>query len=174
MPGRQIKENLFYASLKISGIHFKIFSSHKGIRKIFMNKKEGILKSGFITKLYHDDPLMFGVFNELTEYFEGRRKKFAVPLDITCTEFEKKIWGELKKIPYGKMVSYKYIAQKAGAVKSFRAVGRIIGLNPVPVIIPCHRVINYNGSIGGYGCGIKIKQKLLELEGSLSLELWPP
>lgn len=173
MPGHgQTKENLFYASLKIAGIHFKVFSSHKGIRKIFMNKKEGMLKSGFLTKLYHDDPLMFNVFNELVEYFDGKRKKFAVPLDIIGTDLEKRIWGELKKIPYGKTASYKYIAQKTGHMKAFRAVGRIIGLNPVPVIVPCHRVINYNGSIGGYGCGIKIKQKLLELEGSLSLELF--
>lgn len=173
MPGYgQTKENLFYTSLKISGIHFKVFSSHKGIRKIFMNKKEGMLKSCFLTKLYHDDPLMFNVFDELVEYFDGRRKKFTVPLDIIATDFEKRIWSELKKIPYGKTVSYKYIAQKAGHTKAFRAAGRIIGLNPVPVIIPCHRVINYNGRIGGYGFGIKIKQKLLELEGSLSLELF--
>jgi methylated-DNA-[protein]-cysteine S-methyltransferase len=115
---------------------------------------------------------MFNVFNEIIEYFEGKRKKFSVPLDINGTDFEKKIWGELKKIPYGKTVSYKYIAQKAGNIKALRAVGRIIGLNPLPVIIPCHRVINFNGNIGGYGCGIKIKRKLLELEGSLSLELF--
>lgn len=170
-PG-QTKENLFYASLRISGIHFKIFSSHKGIRKIYMNKKDGIVRPALLTKLYHDDPLMFNVFDELTEYFDHRRKKFSVPLDIKGTEFEKKVWGELKKIPYGKTVSYKFIAQKTANLKTLRAVGRIIGLNPIPIIIPCHRVINYNGSIGGYGWGIIIKQKLLELEGSLSLELF--
>jgi methylated-DNA-[protein]-cysteine S-methyltransferase len=166
-------ENLFYSLAKISGIHFKVFTSKKGIRKIFMNNRDGKIKRANLTKLNHDDPYMFNVFGELTEYFNGERKKFTVPLDINGTEFEKKAWQELRKIPYGKTASYKEIAEKLGNVKAVRAVGRVIGFNPVPIIIPCHRVINFNGNLGGYGCGIEVKEKLLELEGSLSLELWP-
>jgi len=165
-------ENLFYSFAKIGGIQFKVFTSKKGVRKIFMNNKDGKIKRANLTRLYQDDPYMFNIFNELTEYFGGERKKFTVPFDINGTDFEKKAWQELRKILYGKTSSYKSIAERLGNVNAVRAVGRVIGLNPIPIIIPCHRVINFNGNLGGYSCGLEIKEKLLELEGSLSLELF--
>lgn len=165
-------ENLYYASKIISGIHFKIISSHKGIKHIFLNKKELKINSSDLTKLQHDDPYMFSAFAQLEEYFNLKREKFYIPLDISGTEFQKKVWNELQKIPYGKTVSYLSIAKKIGNAKSIRAVGKANGANPVPVIIPCHRVISADGKIGGYSAGISIKQKLLKLEGSLSLELF--
>lgn len=166
------KENLFYAVQKIGGINIKIFTSHKGIRKIILNNKSETIKNSNLTKLHPDDPYMFNVFNQLEEYFNGDRKKFNVPLDVKGTEFQKKVWNELSKIPYGKTVPYKKIAEKLGNKKGYRAVGRANSFNPVCIIVPCHRVINKNGSIGGYSAGVKLKEKLLELEGSLSLELF--
>ena len=165
-------ESLYYASMTISGIKFDIFSTRKGIRKIFLNKKASQINSQEATKLYADDPFMFSVFTQLKEYFSLKRKKFYVPLDIKGTEFQMKVWNELKKIPYGKTASYKDIAVAIGNAKAVRAIGRANGKNPVPVIIPCHRVIEHTGRLGGYSGGEGIKEKLLELEGSLSMELF--
>jgi len=165
-------EILYFASSKILGIQLKIFASRKGIVKIFLNNKSDILESSNQTNLQPDDPFLFNVFQQLDEYFHCKRKTFKVPLDIHGTEFQKKVWNELSKVPYGKTVSYKTIAEKVGDVKSIRAVGRANGANPVPIIIPCHRIINSDGSIGGYSGGIKIKEKLLELEGILEPRLF--
>ncbi len=166
------KDNLFFSAAVISGIHFKIFSSPKGIRKIFLNKKSALNNIKGVTQLYNDDPFLFNVFTELDEYFELKRKKFSVQLDETGTSFQKKVWKELRKIPYGETASYKEVAINLGNPKAVRAVGNANAANPIPIITPCHRVINTNGNIGGYSAGIKIKEKLLELEGSLSLELF--
>jgi methylated-DNA-[protein]-cysteine S-methyltransferase len=166
------KENLFYATQKIAGINFKVFTSHKGIRKIILNRNSETIKKSNTTKLHPDDPYMFNVFSQLEEYFNGKRKKFNVPLDIKGTDFQKKVWNELSKIPYGKTVSYKKIAEKVGNKKALRAVGKVNSQNPVCIVIPCHRVINKNGKLGGYSAGLLVKERLLELEGNLSLELF--
>ncbi|NWF89976.1 MAG: methylated-DNA--[protein]-cysteine S-methyltransferase [Ignavibacteriaceae bacterium] len=162
----------YYSSLKIAGVYFQVYSTHKGIRRIFLNYKETKVNSPSITKLHPDDPYMFNIFNELKEYFNGERKKFNVPLDIEGTEFQKKVWNELMKIPYGKLKTYKEVAIRIGNKNAVRAIGRANSTNHIPIIIPCHRVIASNGSLGGYSGGISLKEKLLELEGSLSLELF--
>jgi methylated-DNA-[protein]-cysteine S-methyltransferase len=102
---------------------------------------------------------------ELTEYFERKRRKFEVPLDIQGTPFQKKVWGELRKIPYGKMLSYKEVALRIGT-NGIRAVGTANGRNPLSIIIPCHRVIASGGGLGGYTGGLGIKKHLLSLEQS--------
>ena len=84
------------------------------------------------------------------------------------TPFQKKVWIELTKIPYGKTISYLELASRIGRPKSVRAVANAVGANPLPIQIPCHRVIDSNGTIGGYSLGIKMKIKLLKLEGSYS------
>jgi methylated-DNA-[protein]-cysteine S-methyltransferase len=165
-------ESLYYSSETISGIKIDIFSTRKGIRNIFLNKKTSQINFREAIKLYPDDPYMFSVFTQLKEYFSLKRKKFYVPLDIVGTEFQKKVWSALQKIPYGKTASYKDIAETIGNLKSVRAVGKANSKNPVPIIIPCHRVIEHSGKLGGYSGGIGIKEKLLELEGSLSMELF--
>jgi methylated-DNA-[protein]-cysteine S-methyltransferase len=169
---RKEKENLFCATQKIAGINFKVFSSPKGIRKISLNNNTDIIKSANLTRLRSDDPYMFNIFEQFQEYLKGERKKFNVPLDIKGTEFQQKVWNELSKVPYGKTVSYKKMAEKLGNKKALRAVGKAASQNPVCILIPCHRMINSNGKIGGYSAGLKIKEKFLELEGSLSLELF--
>jgi methylated-DNA-[protein]-cysteine S-methyltransferase len=166
------QENLYFSFQKISGIHFRVFTTQKGIRKIYLNDKEAKIRSASLTKLHPDDPYMFNIFAELKEYFNRERKKFTVPLDVEGTEFQKKVWNELIKIPYGKLMTYKAIAIMLGNENAMRAVGRANATNHAPIIIPCHRVIASDGKLGGYSGGVSLKEKLLELEGSLSLELF--
>ncbi len=165
-------ESLYFAASEISGLHFKIFTSHKGIRQIFINRKEGTLEESNLINLHPDDPFMFNVFEELSEYFKRKRKKFSVPLDLHGTNFQVKVWHELLKVPFGKIITYSGLAKKLGNEKLTRAVGTANAANPVPVIVPCHRVINTGGTLGGYSAGLNIKRKLLELEGAMSLELF--
>lgn len=101
---------------------------------------------------------------QLEEYFDGRRKEFEIPLKLIGTEFQKKVWNELLKIPYGETVSYKDIAIKIGNSKACRAVGMANHNNPILIIVPCHRVINENKKLGGYALGLELKRRLLELE----------
>ena len=103
---------------------------------------------------------------QLLEYFAGKRKKFSIKLDISGTEFQESVWYALNKISYGKTVSYAQQAKLVRKPKAFRAVGSANGKNPVAIILPCHRVIASNGTLGGYGGGLSIKRKLLALEVS--------
>lgn len=165
-------QKLFYTTFSIKGIGFTVYASEQGIIKIGLNEKP--LKTLFPNrlKLKERDPYLFGAADQLREYFHDGRKKFDVPLDLRGTEFQKKVWKQLSKIAFGKVCSYIDVARKLGNSKLTRAVGRANGANPVPIIIPCHRVIYSNGQLGGYSGGLEIKKILLELEGSLSLELF--
>ena len=110
------------------------------------------------------DTLTKKAAKQLDEYFSGKRKVFDLPLDPQGTEFQRSVWRALKEIPYGETRSYKQIANAIGNPKACRAVGMANNKNPIWIIIPCHRVIGADGSLTGYGGGIKMKQKLLEIE----------
>jgi len=102
---------------------------------------------------------------ELIGYFEGRTEKFTQStVFLEGTEFEKKVWLTLKDIPYGETRTYKWLAEKIGNPKANRAVGQALSRNPIPLVLPCHRVIESDGSIGGYSSGVDIKRRLLEIE----------
>ncbi|MGZ5278865.1 MAG: methylated-DNA--[protein]-cysteine S-methyltransferase [Pseudobdellovibrionaceae bacterium] len=101
---------------------------------------------------------------QLKEYLTGKRRKFDLPLDLKGTDFQTQVWKELSRIPYGKTFSYSDIAKKLGRDKAVRAVGTANGKNPICIIIPCHRVIAADGTLGGYSGGLKIKTTLLDLE----------
>ena len=107
---------------------------------------------------------------QLKKYFSGDLKEFKVSLDLIGTEFQKKVWKQLLKIPYGKTKSYKDIATAIGDAKACRAVGTANGKNPICIIVPCHRVVAANGTLGGYSGGLHIKEKLLEIEHIHPLE----
>ncbi len=111
-----------------------------------------------------ETPLLKEAFRQLQEYAGGKRKDFGLPLDPQGTAFLRKVWEELLRIPYGKTASYKEIAERVGSPKAFRAVGQANHRNPIAIFIPCHRVIAADGSLGGYGGGLKMKQRLLDLE----------
>lgn len=101
---------------------------------------------------------------QLSEYFEGKRKQFDFPYHLKGTEFQKKVWAELCKIPYGETRSYKDIAIAIGRPKAYRAVGMANHYNPMMIVVPCHRVIDSRGGLGGYAGGLTLKKALLDLE----------
>lgn len=103
---------------------------------------------------------------QLDEYFQGKRTTFSLPFKLTGTPFQLAVWKELQNIPYGQTTSYKEIAQKINKPKACRAVGMANNKNPLPIIIPCHRVIGSNGKLIGYAGGLNLKNYLLELEQS--------
>ncbi len=107
------------------------------------------------------------VIIQLNEYFQGKRLEFDLPIDLIGTKFQCLVWEALKKIEYGETKSYKQIAQEIGAPKAVRAIGGANNKNPIPIIIPCHRVIGSNGALVGYGGGVDKKEILLEIEGAI-------
>lgn len=111
-----------------------------------------------------EHPILDRLRSELADYFDGMLQEFTVPLVIRGTPFQKKVWGELLRIPYGETRSYLDIARAVGAPKGPRAVGRANGQNRIAIVIPCHRVVNHGGALGGYGGGLDRKRRLLELE----------
>lgn len=101
---------------------------------------------------------------QLREYFSGKRRRFDVPLHLEGTEFQLRAWAEMRRIPYGTTISYASQASRLGNPRATRAVGSANGANPVPIIVPCHRVIASDGSLGGYSLGLSMKRALLDLE----------
>ncbi len=120
-----------------------------------------------------EEPSRFeGVRRELDEYFSGRRRDFDVPLDrVLMSAFAKKILAATSAIPYGSVSTYTEMATAAGSPRGSRAAGNALGSNPIPVIVPCHRVLRTGGNLGGYGGGLDRKRWLLELEGALTPQL---
>lgn len=111
-----------------------------------------------------ETPLLQKAMQELREYFAGRRKSFDLPLSLHGTPFQLADWAALQTIPYGETRNYRQIAELIGSPKACRAVGGANNHNPVIIVVPCHRVIGTDGSLVGYGCGLEVKQFLLELE----------
>jgi methylated-DNA-[protein]-cysteine S-methyltransferase len=108
------------------------------------------------------------VRRELDEYFAGRRRGFALPLDWTLVgPFGRRVLGATAEIPYGGVLSYAEVAAEAGSPRGSRAAGNALGANPIPIVVPCHRVLRSGGALGGYGGGLDRKRFLLELEGAL-------
>ena len=144
---------------------------------LFFESKIGFIKitedGGFITeiKLVNDvgknievNENLIQAQNEIEEYLKKERKVFDLPIKLKGTDFQKKVWNELLKIPYGEKRSYFDIAKNINKEKALRAVGTAIGKNPLLIVVPCHRVINKNGNLGGFACGVEVKKKLLEIE----------
>jgi O-6-methylguanine DNA methyltransferase len=111
---------------------------------------------------------MSGYVGELAEYFAGGRREFTFPLDLRGTKFQLACWNALLAIPYGETRTYGDIARAVGRPQGFRAVGMANNRNPVAIVVPCHRVIASDGTLCGYGGGLDVKRRLLELEGALS------
>jgi len=108
---------------------------------------------------------------QLRAYFAGRLRRFDLPLDLRGTDFQLRVWRELESIPYGETRSYSQIAAAINAPQAVRAVGAANGANPIPIVVPCHRVIGSGGKLVGYGGGLPLKKRLLALEGALALSL---
>jgi methylated-DNA-[protein]-cysteine S-methyltransferase len=117
-----------------------------------------------------DDGRCAAVVAQVEEYFAGQRRDFDLPLAPRGSEFQQRVWAELVRIPYGATISYGELARRVGNPAASRAVGRANATNPIPVIVPCHRVIGANGTLTGYAGGVDLKHGLLHLEGALPAE----
>jgi methylated-DNA-[protein]-cysteine S-methyltransferase len=112
-----------------------------------------------------------GVASQIEEFFAGKRQTFDFPLAPKGTDFQKRVWAELVRIPFGETISYGELARRVGNPAASRAVGGANGSNPIAVIVPCHRVIGTNGKLTGYGGGIELKEKLLAWERGIRTRL---
>lgn len=147
-----------------------IFFSSKGIVYLSVSNEneEDIVnfvkvKFGQASKVNSEE---YSFHEQIIEYLNGRRKSFSLPLDLRGTDFQKKVWNELIKIPYGETRTYKDIARSINVPQGYRAVGNALNKNPVLIVIPCHRVIGSDGKLTGFRGGLELKAKLLELERS--------
>lgn len=113
----------------------------------------------------HDTPVIHNAFNQLNEYLSGTRKVFSIALNPNGTAFQRKVWDVMKSIPYGQTMSYGEVAARINHPRAARAVGGAARINPIPIFIPCHRIIAFNGTLGGFSGGLDMKRKLLTLEG---------
>ena len=163
-------EELYFTSDIISKIKFDVVASRNGIRKILINKNSEALAD--IAEINPENSIVFNALKQLKEYFKRERKEFNLKLEIIGTEFQKRVWKELLNIPYGQTITYNQLAINLGDKKAIRAAAAANGANPLPIVIPCHRVIGSDGNLVGYGGGLEVKQKLLELEGSWSLDMF--
>jgi len=114
-----------------------------------------------------ESDLLREAFRQLSDYLAGGRTAFDLPLEARGTPFQRAVWRELEKIPYGRVATYKDIAAAAGSPKGFRAVGQANHRNPIPIFIPCHRVVATGGGLGGFGGGLALKEMLLGIERAL-------
>ena len=126
---------------------------------------QSLLRKKFRKKPIRDDEKLKSVINEMLDYFNGNQVNFKSILDLRIgTIFQRKVWDKISEIPYGELRTYKWIASEIGNLNAVRAVGNAVGKNPVPPIIPCHRVIRTDGNLGGFSSGISLKKWLLKLE----------
>ena len=150
----------------VDGVELRLVASAAGIRGIEFDRRpvpEGQRNDG--------NPMLLEAARQLRAYFAGQLREFQLPLDIEGTGFQKRVWGQVAAIPYGETRSYLQIAQALGSPGAVRAVGAANGANPVPIVVPCHRVIGAKGKLVGYGGGLGVKKRLLELEGALAQRL---
>lgn len=153
---RSLSSDNFYDTFESPVGRLYLVFTGKTLRAVDFKKPDEILRKGAAPP---------ALKKELKEYFESGREEFTQKIEFTKgTEFEKKIWLALEEIPYGETRTYKWLAEKVGKPAASRAVGQALSRNPLPIILPCHRVIESDGSIGGYSSGIDIKRRLLELE----------
>lgn len=167
------------APLSEGALYYDGFSSPIG--EIWIAGSElGLVKIGFpaseerflsdlrrisASKPLRDGGRFAGIKGMLEEYFRGGRVTFDVPMDLRGTEFQMMVWGAISRVPYGGLSSYGRIAEEIGRPRAVRAVGNAVGANPLPIVIPCHRIIRADGGLGGYGGGRDLKLYLLALEG---------
>lgn len=167
--------NIYYGYFRVYGFKglSKIFvaRTRKGICFIKFSKKCKIkkyLKKKLNKKVLQNSTVFKDIMDALTGYFAGKPTHFKTPVDLsTGTPFQQRVWRKLIEIPYGEVRTYKWVAKEIGLPKGVRAVGQACGSNPVPIIVPCHRVIRADGSLGGYSSGVALKKELLKLEGLL-------
>ena len=163
-------DELFYTSLESPIGRLYVALTDKGVCLLCIDRSEEkflheLTDSG-IKDIRRDDRKGAFVTRELKRYFSRELRHFQTPIDLLWgTPFERQVWQELSRIPYGETRSYREVAESVGVPRGYRAVGRAVGKNPIGIIIPCHRVILSDGGLGGFGAGVEAKRYLLKLEG---------
>ena len=150
----------------VDGVELRVVANAAGIRTIEFDLQP-------VPECPRNDRnlLLLEAARQLRAYFAGQLREFLLPLDIEGTDFQKRVWRQVAAIPYGETRSYLQIAVAIGSPIGVRAVGAANGANPVPIVVPCHRVIGARGKLVGYGGGLAMKKRLLELEGAMALPL---
>ncbi len=155
---------MYYTNFRTPLCEIYLTGDEKGLIQIQLSPRNEERKI-IIEKSWICNPSIFlEEKKQLLEYFRGERKKFSLSLNPQGTIFQKQVWRELKNIPYGKIVTYKQIAEKIGKPTASRAIGAANSKNPLPIIVPCHRVIGSNGKMVGFAYGLDLKEKLIALE----------
>jgi len=158
-------ETLFWSTMQSPIGRLHIAASNRGLRFIDFDGREfppGNVRANWEKSEDATQPFV----GQLHEYFAGRRREFTFPLDLRGTLFQMRCWNELLRIPYGTTRSYAQVASSVECAKGFRAVGQANHRNPIPIVVPCHRVLASDGTLGGYGGGLEVKRRLLQLEGA--------
>src|SRR5215469_6137079 len=153
---------VYYSVIESPVGQLLLAATDRGLRYLHFG---GELPSSSKRELWIEAPQVLRPYEEqLRAYFRGELRDFTCKLDLAGTEFQKKCWKALLRIPYGKTRSYADVAREVGRPKAFRAVGQANHNNPIAIIVPCHRVITSSGTLGGYGGGLQVKQQLLDME----------
>lgn len=152
----------------------KLVASDRGLAAILWENDEAARVPHVNSAVATDrNPVLLDTEKQLSEYFAGVRKEFSLPLDFIGTDFNKKVWQVLLRIPYGETTTYGQLAKKLGCVSLSRAVGAANGKNPISIVAPCHRVIGANGRLIGFAGGLETKAFLLNLESGKNFSLKP-
>lgn len=154
----------YYTILATDRWEIILVGDEDGLTHLHMVTSAGSREFAIDDAWVRDDERFHEARQQLVEYFAGERRTFTVPLNPRGTEFQKRAWQALRDIPYGETRTYKEQAVLLGNPRASRAVGTANGRNPIPIIIPCHRVIGSNGSLTGFAHGLDVKQALLDLE----------
>ena len=147
--------------------HLLLAADQSGLRLVEFDSPRHPFRRDRDWQRTDDDPLLRETSAQLDEYFAGTRRMFDLPLAPRGTDFQLDVWQELRAIPYGRTISYAQLAARIGKPSAMRAVGAANGRNPLPIVVPCHRVIGADGTLTGFGGGLPTKHFLLKLEGAI-------
>lgn len=162
---KSLPKEAFYSEMGSPVGRLTIITSKSGLHGIFWeNDQPKIQKVLANLTVSEKEPVMLAVRSQLQEYFAGKRKKFYLPLVMEGTVFQNQTWYQLTQIPYGETISYGEQARRMGDQKRARAVGMCNGLNPISIVVPCHRVVGASGKLTGFAGGLDKKEYLLKLE----------
>ncbi len=156
---------IYYTCFESPFCDLTLAGTPKGVTRLFLHSGQEQTPFQRPSTWQENSHVLINFVQQLQEYFGGNRQEFTIPIVLEGTDFQKKVWQELQKIPYGEVRSYKDIARAIGNEKAARAVGVANNKNPIPIIIPCHRVIGSNGSLTGFAHGVVLKRRLLAHEG---------
>lgn len=155
---------MYYTQFTTPFCEIILAGDSNGLTHLHMNTGEGNRRFGILDTWTENPGFFSDTVAQIRDYLNGKRKQFDVRIHPRGTDFQKKVWKELTGIPYGALRTYKDIARAIGNEKAARAVGNANNRNPIPLIVPCHRVVGANGTLGGFAHGLSIKKRLIELE----------